>query len=203
MKFWLDYEKRMHIALALGLVCGGVSLAAHLRPGLMDDELAGFLAGLSGGMIVCWVCFMLLPRWWRDAIAVQHETKAGRQYMRRMVPSMFAYVIFLPASMLLIRRGIDTVWLRALVALLPVLPIASVLIAFIGYIRNADEFQRKVELESIGVAALLVSLGYMSAGFLQLAHVIHFDAGAAMIWVFPVLCMGYGLGKLLAMRRYQ
>lgn len=198
-----SFEIRMRFALGLALVFAGVALAGVMWPGLMPETAHGFFTGVSVGLLLCWVCFMLLPRWCKDAMDIQRQTKAGRQYLRRMMPAMFAYVILLPISMFLIRRGIDQVFVRALVALLPVLPIALILFAFIEYVRNVDEFQRKVELESIGIAALVVSLGYMSAGFLQLAKVIHFDAGAAMIWVFPVLSISYGFGKLLALRRYQ
>lgn len=197
-----SFEVRMRFALGIGLVFAGVALAGLIWPGMMPETLHGFFTGVSFGLLVCWACFTLLPRWCKDAMDIQHQTKAGRQYLRRMMPAMFAYVILLPVSMFLIRRGIDQVFVRALVALMPVLPIALILFAFFEYVRNVDEFQRKIELESIGIAAMVVSLGYMSAGFLQLAKVIHFDAGAAMIWVFPILSISYGLGKFVALRRY-
>ena len=93
--------------------------------------------------------------------------------------------------------------LRALVALLPVPPIALVMHAFLRYLRQVDEFQRRIELEAIGVGALVVSMLYVVAAFLQIGKVIDVPASAAMIWVFPSMCIGYGLGKFLAHRRYR
>jgi hypothetical protein len=47
-----------------------------------------------------------------------------------------------------------------------------------------------------------VSLGYLAAGFLQTAKVIDVPSGAAMIWVFPLVCLAYGLAKAAVSRRY-
>lgn len=198
-----SFDKRMRWALAAGLAAGGIALADRLFSIGLSDTLSGFLTGLAVGALTCWAVFKVLPRWWKEALCAERESKAGRQYMRRMWPAMAAYVVLLPVSMVAIKHGIPFVPLRAGVALLPVVPIALVLFAFIDYVRKADEFQRKVELESVGVAAFVVSIGYMSAGFLQLAHVIQLDAGAAMIWVFPVLSLGYAIGKFMALRRFQ
>jgi hypothetical protein len=55
----------------------------------------------------------------------------------------------------------------------------------------------------VGIAAGLVSMGYMSAGFLQSAKLIAIDATAAMLWVFPLLCLSYGVAKVVVGRRYQ
>ena len=91
----------------------------------------------------------------------------------------------------------------ALVALLPVPPIALVLHAMIGYIRDIDELQQRIELEAICIAAAGVSLAYMTGGFLQGARVIDVPASAAMLWVFPAICGVYGLAKLVVARRYR
>lgn len=203
MKTNSSFDKRLYWALALGVASGAAALAGRVWPGLMSETTHGFVSGLAVGLLLCWALFLLLPRWWKEAMCAQRESKAGRQYMRRMWPAMGFYMVLLPLSIFAIRRGIPNPGVRALVALMPVVPIALVLIAFMDYVRKVDEFQRKVELESVGVAAFVVSIGYMSVGFLQLAKVVDLDAGAAMIWVFPVLSIGYGLGKFMALRRYQ
>ena len=43
----------------------------------------------------------------------------------------------------------------------------------------------------------------MAGGFLQLARVIDIPAGVAMIWMFPLVCMVYGLVKVVVARRFQ
>ena len=75
--------------------------------------------------------------------------------------------------------------------------------AVIRFIRDADELQRQIELEAVSIATALVSLLYMAGGFLQLAKVIDVPSGVAMIWLFPLVCVCYGLVKVVVARRYQ
>ena len=71
------------------------------------------------------------------------------------------------------------------------------------YIRDADERQRRIELEAVSFATACVSLVYLAAGFLQAAKVIDVPASAAMIWVFPLVCAIYGVAKIVVSRRYS
>ncbi len=75
--------------------------------------------------------------------------------------------------------------------------------AMVRYIRDVDEMQQRIELEAVSLATAFVALGYMTGGFLQSAKVIDVPASAAMIWVFPLLCMAYGLAKAVVARRYR
>ena len=43
---------------------------------------------------------------------------------------------------------------------------------------------------------------YFAGGLLQKARVIDLDAAAAMIWVFPLLALFYGIAKMILTRRY-
>lgn len=125
-----------------------------------------------------------------------------RRYLREFVPAMVGYVVLLIVSMLLLKHVEDHA-LRAVIALLPVVPIALTLRAIVRYIRDADELQRRIELEAVSLATALVSLAYMAGGFLQLAKVIDIPSGVAMIWVFPLLCATYGLLKAVVARRFR
>lgn len=196
-------RSKILIFLLLATVLSAITLLGTVRPDIVPSEVLGFLAGVAAGVLVGLSLYYMLPRWWRAASCAERESKAGRQYLREMIPAMAVYAVLTIASALFIKNGIASISLRAVVALLPVLPIILFLRAFIRYLRNADEFHRMVEMEATGVAALIVAVLYMSGGFLQLAKVIHLDAGQAMIWVFPIMCFGYGIGKFLAMRRYQ
>ena len=94
-------------------------------------------------------------------------------------------------------------WRLALVALLPVPPIAFALRAIVRYIRDSDEMQQRIELEAVCIATALVSLLYLAGGFLQTAKVIDLPAGAVLIWLFPLVCLTYGLAKVVVARRYR
>lgn len=128
---------------------------------------------------------------------------AGRRYLRALWPIMVGYTLALFASIMLIRRGIDSVPLRALVAVAPAFALVLLMRAALRYLREIDELQRRIETEAIGIASLLVSVLYFAAGLLQKAKVVEVDAATAMIWVFPLLCATYGIAKMLLTRRFQ
>ena len=43
----------------------------------------------------------------------------------------------------------------------------------------------------------------MAAGFLQTAELIDVPSKVAMLWVFPALCLTYGIAKVFIARRYR
>jgi len=116
--------------------------------------------------------------------------------------AMLGYVVAVFLSVWLLHR-VEVPVLRALIALLPVPAIALAMRAIIRRVRDADELQRRIELEAISIASACVSLGYLSAGFLQLAKVIDVAASDAMIWVFPLTALIFGLAKAVLGRRYR
>ncbi|WP_337243514.1 hypothetical protein [Luteimonas sp. gir] len=125
-----------------------------------------------------------------------------RRYTRDMTVGMVSYMALVFASLLLLRT-VEAPALRALIALLPVAPIALLMRAMLRFIRGVDELQQRIELEAICIAAALVSFGYMTGGFLQAAQVIDVPASAAMLWVFPLVCGLYGIAKSVVARRYR
>ncbi|MNV14319.1 hypothetical protein D3C71_1049990 [compost metagenome] len=52
-------------------------------------------------------------------------------------------------------------------------------------------------------ATAFVSVLYLTGGFLQSAKVIDVPSNVAMIWVFPLVCLAYGLAKAVVARRYN
>lgn len=125
-----------------------------------------------------------------------------RRYTRDVLIGMGAYTVLLFVSLLLL-RSVEAPVLRALIALLPVAPIALVLRAMVHFVRGVDELQKRIEFEAVCIAAALVAFAYMTAGFLQAARVIDVPASAAMLWVFPLQCGTYGIAKAVIARRYR
>ncbi len=157
---------------------------------------------IASGYLLAALLLALMPRWWRQHCDEMFATAASRRYQRAIWPAMIAYALLLSASLWWIRNGIEPLALRALVALLPVVPLLFFLRALLRYLREIDELQRRIETEAIGIASLLVSMLYFAGGLLEKAKVVGFDAGAAMIWVFPLLCASYGIARMLLTRRY-
>ena len=184
------------------LIAGAVLLALafgcqSLLPGVLPDFVLGVLFGASLG------CFFGGLLRWRMPEPCDTGTPAlRRRYLREFLPAMAAYVVTLFASVWLLKR-VDEPGLRALIALLPVPAVSMAMRAIVRHIRDTDELQRRIELEAVSIATAFVSLAYLAAGFLQSAKVIDIPADAAMIWVFPLVCVVYGVAKVAVSRRYQ
>ena len=191
----------MWIFVAIAL--GAFALAAAGRFLLAwPDGVVGMWTGIGAGYLLGAGLFLLMPRWWRQHCDDMYAQPAGRRYIRALWPALVLYSLTLFASIWSIRQGIESLPLRGLVAVLPVLPIAWMMHAALRYLREIDELQRRIETEAIGIASLLVALLYFAGGLLQKAKVVDLDAGMAMIWVFPLLCAAYGIAKMVLARRY-
>ena len=191
------------LSAAAGMAWLGYAPASPLTADQRD-----FPAGVAVGMLVGFVLMVAIRRIpaLRERL-VQAScdttvTAVRRKYLREFLPAMLAYVVAVFASVLLLKR-VDAPALRALLALLPVLPIGFALRAIMRYVRNVDEMQQRIELESIAFATAFVSLLYLACGFLQQAGVLALHAGTAMIMVFPLTCGVYGAAKLLVAGRYR
>lgn len=129
---------------------------------------------------------------------------AQHRYIRSFIPAMALYAGVLVISILILRQWGEAlpIALRALVALAPVLPIGFACRAMVRYVRECDELERRIELESIALASLTVGMVYLCVGFLAVAKVLPVHGGIAALWVFPALCGTYGLTKWFASRNY-
>ena len=188
----------------IALIGGGLLLVAIAAPYLLPRPLPDFVSGMlygMGGAALLWAA-VLAAFGSRLPDPCDSSTPAlRRRYLREFIPPMVAYVVATLLSVWWL-RSIDATWLRAIVALLPVPAVALAMRAIMRYIRDADELQRRIELEAVSFATALVSLLYLAAGFLQTAKVIDIPSSVAMIWVFPLICLSYGLAKLAIARRF-
>ena len=188
----------------IALIGGGLLLVAIAAPYLLPRPLPDFVSGMlygMGGAALLWAA-VLAAFGSRLPDPCDSSTPAlRRRYLREFIPPMVAYVVATLLSVWWL-RSIDATWLRAIVALLPVPAVALAMRAIMRYIRDADELQRRIELEAVSFATALVSLLYLAAGFLQTAKVIDIPSSVAMIWVFPLICFSYGLAKLAIARRF-
>ena len=184
------------LLLAASMACVLLALAASALGWPLDDHGLGLLTGLGLGGVLLSVLVWFSPD---PAASVTRDLM--RRYRREFVPPMLAYV----AVMLGWKRLLDAVdssALRFVVALLPVVLVALVMRALVRFVRDSDELQRRIELESVAIGSLLVAGAYMAGGFLQAARLVDIPAATAMLWVFPALCIGYGVVKTFIARRY-
>ena len=189
-------RRRALYCLAGGSILLAGAWTAHLAAWPIHDQTLGLLTGLGVGL---WFAAALL--WFSPDMTDAVPKRLARRYQREMWPAMTAYVLV----MLAWRRVLDMVdatLLKVLIALFPALLVLWVMRAFVRYVRDSDEMQRRIELESGAVAGLVVSGIYLAAGFLQTAGLIDIPSKVAMIWVFPMLCLVYGIAKIVNARRY-
>jgi len=181
--------------LAAGLACLLLSVLGY-RVWHINDHLSGFLGGIGVGLL-----FAAVLQWFSPDMSDAVPKKLIRRYQRQIAVSMSAYVLI----MLVWKRlldAVDLVWLKWVIALFPALLVCWVMRAFVQYVRDSDEMQRRIELESGAIAAMLVAAVYLGLGFLQSAHLIDIAAGPALIMVFPAMCLFYGIVKIFVGRRY-
>lgn len=127
-----------------------------------------------------------------------------QRYLRWLVVSMSMYVTLLVTSLFGLRAApVDALALRALLGLMPVLPLLVLVWAFARYIREADEMQRQIELQSVALAAMATGIGFMVVGFLANAGVFALDGELVAILVLPTLFGSYGIGKAFVHRSYS
>jgi uncharacterized membrane protein YidH (DUF202 family) len=186
-------------SLLAGAVVAGAAAAA--LPRVFPGQVPGWL-GVVLLLLALVLAFAALLRWQLTDGCDSASPGLRRRYTRELMLAMGAYALVLFASVWLLRH-VEAPALRALVALLPVPPIAFALRAIVRYIRDSDEMQQRIELEAVCMATAFVSLLYMAGGFLQTAKVIDIAAGTVLIWLFPLVSLTYGLAKAMVARRYR
>ena len=124
-----------------------------------------------------------------------------KRYLREFFPAMVAYVIVLFVAVGWL-KSLQGTAARAVVTLLPAVPVAFVIRAMVRVIRDQDEFERRIDLEAIAIGGGLGGFGFFSYGMLLNAHVVAPPpADAVAIWVMPVMFACFGMAKC-AMRFY-
>lgn len=126
-----------------------------------------------------------------------------KRYLREFLPAMAGYVVLIGAFSVFASR-IASVAGRVALALLPLLPILLAIRAMVRVLRDQDELERRIDLESFAIAAMATGFGFFSFGLVLTAGVgwqVHADVVA--IWVMPCLFATFGIAKLLVAWRYR
>jgi hypothetical protein len=125
------------------------------------------------------------------------QRSAAIAYTREFGLSMAAYVVSLPVSLALLDK-VDQP-LKAVVALIPLIPAGFALVAYLRFLRRMDELGRRIQLEALAFA-------FGAAGMLTLAYGFLENAGfpqLSYIWVFPTMIALWGIGGAIASYRYR
>lgn len=124
--------------------------------------------------------------------------QASKTYARDFVVSMIAYVILIILSRLVLDNLGTSPWWY-LIALLPVIPVIFLVLAFLRYLSGIDELQQRIQLQAIGFAAGTTALLTFAYGFLELMGFPRFST----FLTFPLMVMLWGLGLSYVTRKYR
>jgi hypothetical protein len=125
-----------------------------------------------------------------------------KQYAREMAFAALIYVAVLLASVFVVRRLDPPQWVAIVLALASAAPALLMMRAYMRRFNGLDEFQRRVQMESMLAAAGIVGFASFTYGFLEsFAGFPTIDG--ALLWVFPALTFVFGIAQIFVARRYK
>lgn len=125
-----------------------------------------------------------------------------KRYFRQLFPALIAYVLLILLSVSWLKT-LEGTMARTIVTLLPVAPVAFVIRAIVLVIRDQDEFERLIDLQSIAIGGGIGSFGFFTYGMLLNAKVLPSPpAESVAIWVLPILMFCFGVAKCAFRGRY-
>lgn len=133
-----------------------------------------------------------------DSKYTEAEVSSAKRYMREFGGAMTWYVILMLGAGFLSREASPGA--RLGLAILPMLPLWVALRAALGFFRRSDEFTRRVQLEAVGfgfVGGVMLSMTY------GLLEAIADLPRLSWSWVPPLFLTLWGIGGVIASRRYR
>lgn len=125
--------------------------------------------------------------------------KLGKGYLLRFGLSMLGYVVVLIISITILNNMDEDNLLRYVVGLAPVVPLIFAFFAYMWFVRQVDEMQRRIQFEAVSIGMALTLLITLTLGFLEVAGFPRVD----MIWVPAILIMSWGIGVAIVNQRYK
>ena len=119
-----------------------------------------------------------------------------RQVLVLMLVYMVLLAIFWPQA-----RAATSLPLKAVYALLPVVPMCAALWVIAMDVLRSDELQQRVHLIALSIATGVVAALSFVAGVLSAMGVVALG-GDDLIWVLPALALTYAAARWLVGRRY-
>jgi hypothetical protein len=138
--------------------------------------------------------------WWEAALMIRGQTEADQRNIRAIWIWSFVWAISFSAVMIALEslpqlRGLFA-WLLATI---PIVVSVLLLGALLRFLREADEFMRKVQLEGI-------AMGYGAGSIFCMGYFTLEQVGApelSMIFALLPLTFGWAVGSFLVAYRYR
>lgn len=121
------------------------------------------------------------------------------RYQIELFVSLAVYIVLLLVSIHELKRGVSGAG-RVLWAISPMLPAAFMVGFIIRYVRRMDELQRRIQTESLAIAAGVTALLGLTYGFLEgSAGFPHIEAW----WAWASVGFTWGIAGIVLRRRYR
>lgn len=122
-----------------------------------------------------------------------------RNYNIQVLAIMAVYVVLMFLEWPLVRKT-DDLALRTVLALLPAVPVAAVIVLAARMLMRGDELEQRIQLMALSVAVGVVSVASIAGAFLVSARI--WDIGGdVLFWIFPALAVVYGVMHVVLTRR--
>jgi hypothetical protein len=126
--------------------------------------------------------------------------RAGKRYTRRMLIASVLYTAVIVAGVYSIAHFDLPRWAIIVAALAPLAPALLMLRAYVTFVGEVDEFQRRIQSEAVLIAAGVVGFGTFAYGFLEeWAGFPHLP----LIWVLPSLIAAWGVALFFVRQKYK
>jgi hypothetical protein len=125
---------------------------------------------------------------------------SNRQYQGQ---TLLVATVYVALTLLVwpLARTVDSLGLKLLYSLAPMLPMLYLFALMARRIRDSDELEQRMHLIALGIASVVVGALSLVGGLLAAAHVLSLD-GSILVWVFPVMLASYGTARSVVVRRY-
>lgn len=120
----------------------------------------------------------------------------GRRYGAEFLAAMALYVIVILLATHLLKSHPHEPW-RALIALMPLIPIALIFVAVLRFMLRTDEMIRRMHVNALAITAGLTAFLALSWGCLEMAGLPKLSAW----WTFVCVDIIWGISLLVLRRR--
>src|SRR5687767_13658662 len=114
---------------------------------------------------------------------------SNKRYIRDYLISMVLYCVVL-TGVIMLYEALPQHPASALLMLLPLVPILFAFRAFIRWVRELDEMQKRIQMEAFAFSLGLTSILTFTYGLMERAGLPQIS----LIWVFPLSVMLWGIG---------
>jgi len=88
---------------------------------------------------------------------------------------------------------------RLVAAVLPVFPVIVIIVAVISWLRHTDEFNRRIVVDSLAIAAGITALFAATYGFLEIDYLPRLS----IWWTWGVLMSSWFVSSMILRLRYR